>query len=279
MRVGKRFLLLTVTDPSDSARGYLAALLDSLERQRVEVDLVLVLRGAGPRPRSASPLLRIHALDAPLAIGLSHARNRALEYARAEGLLGAADVVAFPDDDCRYPDGVLAKVAASIDRETEIVCGPYAPGPGEIDRKRFPLDSRQLSPTLVMQVISSNNVFLAARVVAAVGEFDERFGLGAVYGASEDSDYLLRALRQGVRGVYRPSEVFVEHPYKAELESKYYRGTLAVLAKHARHSRVASWLLVRRLVFGIALVVRRAIAPHEYGRAVWTASRLLIARP
>lgn len=272
------FLLLTVTDASDSASTDLHRLLSSLDRQSVEIELVLVLRGGGPPPTPVSATLRIHSLEAPLVIGLSRARNEALDYARAQGLLGGADVVAFPDDDCCYPDGLLTRVAELVDAETEIVCGPYGPALGGVDRTRFPSEAMALSPAFVMRAISSNNVFLGRRVVAAVGDFDERFGLGALYGASEDSDYLLRALSLGAKGVYSPSRVFVEHPYKTDLTGKYYTGTVAVLAKHARHSQGTIWMLARRLAFGTMLVMRREISPREYGRAVRAAGRMLLAR-
>jgi glycosyltransferase involved in cell wall biosynthesis len=270
-----RVLLATVTDPSASARADLAALLASLAPQQAEIDLVLVLRGGGAPPASAAPLLRIHAVEAPLATGLSAARNRALAHARRHGLLDAADVVAFPDDDCAYPDGLLARVGALLVRETEIVCGAYAPQPEAIDGRRFPPDARPLSAQLAMQVVSSNNVFFAARVVAAVGDFDERFGLGAAYGASEDSDYVLRALQLGVRGAYAPADVFVVHPYKPQLAAKYYAGTLAVLAKHARRSAAVRRLLVRRVGFGAGLVLRRELAAGAYARALRDAGQLL----
>lgn len=232
------------------------------------------MRGAGTPPQSPSAKIVIHPLQMPLVVGLSCARNDALAHARAQGLLGAVDVVAFPDDDCRYPDGLLARVAALIDADTEIVGGPYGPSADEVDHRRFPSEDMPFSSALAMRAISSNNVFFAARVVAAVGDFDERFGLGARYGASEDSDYVLRALRLGVGGAYRPREVFIEHPYKAHRPSQYYVGNVAVEAKHALGGGTCLQL-ARRLASGLVLVLRRTLTPRDYLRAVWAAGRLL----
>jgi glycosyltransferase involved in cell wall biosynthesis len=273
-----RFLLITVTDASVLSRAHLSALLQSLEQQSIEVDLVLVMRGAGTPPQSPSAKIRIHLLRRPEVIGLSCARNDALAHAREHGLLGAADVVGFPDDDCRYPDGLLARVATLIDTETGIVSGTYGPTADEVDHGRFPSEELPLSQALVMRTISSNNVFFAARVVSAVGDFDERLGLGARYGAAEDNDYVLRALRIGVKGAYWPREVFVEHPYKPHRPSQYYVGNVAVEAKHALGGGTCL-LMARRLAIGLGLVLRRTLTPRDYLRAVWAAGCQLAESP
>jgi glycosyltransferase involved in cell wall biosynthesis len=269
-----RFLLVTVTDASAPSRAHLNALLESLEQQSAATELVLVMRGGGRSPERPAAKIRIHPLERPLVIGLSRARNDALAYAREMGLLGAVDVVAFPDDDCRYPDGLLARVAALIDAETEIVSGPYGPAADEVDHRRFPSEDMPISAALTMRVISSNNVFFAARVVASVGDFDERLGLGARYGAAEDTDYVLRALRLGVKGAYRPREVFVEHRYKPHRPSEYYVGNVAVEAKHALGGGTCL-RLARRLASGPLFVLRRRIILRDYARAVWAAVCLL----
>ncbi len=273
-----RFLLLSVTDPSAASRTNLGALLTSLAGQEAEIELVLVLRGGGDAPASPAGNVAIHVLEQPLVIGLSRARNAALAYARSRGLLDSVDVVAFPDDDCRYPPGLLARVAMLISDQCGMVSGSYAPGPDDVDRRRFPREPRALSPEVVMQTVSSNNVFFAARTVMSVGEFDERLGLGARYDASEDSDYVLRALSLGVRGTYVPDDVLVVHPYKAARPQQYYLGNVAVLAKHALRGGGTGWLLVRRLAFGAALMLRRRIAPGEYGQALSAAGHLLLSR-
>jgi hypothetical protein len=269
-----RFLLVTVTDASAPSRAHLNALLTSLERQAAEIELVLVMRGAGPPPELRGAQIRIHLIERPLVISLSRARNDALAYARADRLLDAVDVVAFPDDDCRYPDGLLQCVTALIDADTEIVTGPYGPAADEVDHRRYPSADMPLSCGLVMRAVSASTVFLAARVVGAVGDFDERLGLGSRYGAAEDSDYVLRALKLGVNGSYRPLKVFVEHPYKANRPSQYYLGNVAVLAKHALRGGTRL-LLARRLALGLVLVLRRAITPRQYACAVRTAGALL----
>lgn len=270
-----RFLLVTVTDASARSGANLDALLASVQRQGEPVELVLVMRGAvGSAREQGAGDPPIHLIERELAISLSRARNDALAHARAQGLLEDAEVIAFPDDDCRYPDGLLTRVAAQLAGEAQVVAGSYGPSAQEIDWRCFPNSDLPLSPALVMRTTSSNNVFFTARAIAAIGEFDERFGLGARYGAAEDTDYVLRALRLGLQGVYRPRAVFVEHPYKPHRPTQYYLGNLAAEAKHAIHGGTPV-RLARRLAFGLTLMARGQMTPREYAHGIRAAASML----
>jgi GT2 family glycosyltransferase len=261
-----RWLLITVSEESAASCAHLGALLASLERQGVAADLVLVMRGCDEAAAEADRgLVRVHPVPSPLKISLSRARNLGLEHGRRLGLLQTCDRIAFPDDDALYPDGLLKHVGALLDGEATIVCGPYAPDRDSLNRRRFPSTRDQLTPRLVMRVASSNS-FFSAKVVRAVGDFDERFGLGARYGASEDSDYVLRVLAGGFGGVYDP-DALMEHPYKPGRVDEYYRGNVAVLAKHARTGGTAL-LLARRLATGVLLTAQRRIAATAYLRTL-----------
>lgn len=276
-----RFLLITVTDLSPESRANLELLLESLAKQRVDGDMVLVVRGEGAAPALTPPPFQLHPLRVPHKISLSAARNAALALARTRGLLDAADAVGFPDDDCAYPDGLLSRVATHLDiLHQDIICGPYAPSGTLVDRLRFPERNQSLSPMAVMNMVSSNNVFLTAAAVRAIGDFDERLGLGARYGASEDSDYVLRGLDLGFRGSYLGGgdEVLVLHPYKPARPGQYYVGNVAVLAIHAR-SPGGLVRLLRRLAVGLARTAQRQISSRDYLEAVLSAGRLLSSRP
>jgi hypothetical protein len=260
------FLLITVSQAASLPS--LERLLSSLARQSTSVELLLVVRG---EPFELPPMpshLAVHTVSQPLATGLSRARNAGLAYARQEGSLAEAKIVAFPDDDCVYPDGLLARVRPLVNPSRSVVCGPYGPSVDAVDWERFPATPLKLTPRLVMRVVSSNNVFLAAPVVAQVGSFDERLGLGASYGASEDADYVMRALWSGAAGEYRPQDVFVEHPYKVHRPMQYYVGNVAVLAKHARRRGGTLPSLILRAAHGLPLVLRRQLALREYAAAL-----------
>jgi GT2 family glycosyltransferase len=174
----------------------LGRLLASLERQTEQGFHVLVV-DQNDDERVGRVLdrhinLNIERLRAPL--GLSRARNQALP--RLE-----ADVVAFPDDDCVYPEDLLERVAAHLTHE------PGLDG----------LTGREPSWTSTAAVLTRDNlwnraisftIFLRRRLVERVGRFDESLGLPSSSG--EETDYLIRAIDRGARIEYDPSLV-VEH--------------------------------------------------------------------
>ena len=175
----------------------LGHLLDSLERQTHKQFRVLVVdqnrddRVEAVLVRHAS--LRVERLRAPR--GLSRARNEALSHLRA-------DVVAFPDDDCVYPDDLLERVAARL-----------AGLDGITGREPWwTADGAALTRDNLWNRVISFTIFLRREVVERVGAFDERLGLPSSSG--EEIDYLIRALDAGARIEYDPMIVVV-HPQKA----------------------------------------------------------------
>jgi glycosyltransferase involved in cell wall biosynthesis len=167
--------------------------------------------------------------------GLSHARN--VGKASATG-----DIVAFPDDDCWYPDGLLARVVSefqsyplvdgltgrSEDARGQASGGSFSRGRGQVDLKN--VWKRGISYT----------IFLRSSICAAVGAFDEELGVGARtrFGSGEETDYLIRAIKLGFNIQYLP-DLVVFHPnpilYNRNHRRKAFRygvGMGRVLCKH-----------------------------------------------
>jgi GT2 family glycosyltransferase len=174
-------------------RNNLAQLRGSLERQTHQDFRVLLVEqgntdGLVPPPPTGSAIELLHATR-----GLSRARNAALP--RIE-----ADIVAFPDDDCKYPENLLERVARRFARD------PALDGlTGRDQKPGWPTDARFLTRDNHWNRAISFTIFLRAAVVAQVGAFDERLGLPSSSG--EETDYLIRALDRGVRIEYDPSIV------------------------------------------------------------------------
>jgi len=264
-----RYLFITVSDSSPRSQANLRALFSGIARQGVAGDMIVVNRGHATALQPLSRDVEVHALPVAERMSLSKARNAGLRFARENRLLDRCDIVAFPDDDATYGRGLLARVEDCLSSGSEIVSGLYAPAPTEVDTRRFPRRPRRLTPQVVMRVASSNTLFLSAAVVRALGEFDERLGLGAAYGAGEDSDYALRALAAGFRGLYDPS-IVVQHPYKPGRPAQYYGGNVAVLAKHAKRGGTRA-LLARRLATGLLLTLQGRLEPPQYARLIRSA--------
>ena len=180
----------------------LGRLLESLERQRHRDFRVLLVDqnddGRVERVLAGHPALSVERLRAPR--GLSRARNVALPLVRG-------DIVAFPDDDCAFPDDLLERVAARLaaDPALDGVTG-RAPGPAS-----WKHDAAVLTRENLWNRAISFTIFLRRAAVERVGRFDEALGLPSSSG--EEIDYLIRALDQGARIEYDRTLVVI-HPDK-----------------------------------------------------------------
>jgi GT2 family glycosyltransferase len=133
--------------------------------------------------------------------GLSHARNAGLEHV-------TADVVAFPDDDCAYEQGLLAHVGSLLAAEPGLdgITG-RAVDRGGRSSPSWEKDDAVLTAGNLWNRAISYTIFLRREVVEEVGRFDERLGLGSheSWSSGEEIDYLIRAVKAGARIRYDPS--------------------------------------------------------------------------
>jgi glycosyltransferase involved in cell wall biosynthesis len=200
-------LVVATVDRTDE----LERLLASLERQtHRSFRIVLVDQNDDDR---LTQLLRRHA---PLEI--EHLREqRGLSRARNAGLARvSADVVAFPDDDCIYPDDLLERVAHrfAVDPSLGGLTGRAADLTGR-SSPTWPLAPAELTRENMWNRAISFAIFLRASVAEAVGGFDEELGLGSgrPWSSGEETEYLVRAVDAGARIEYDPG-LIVPHDEK-----------------------------------------------------------------
>ena len=141
-----------------------------------------------------------------LGLVLRHLRHSPPNLALARNVgIAAADArwIGFPDDDCWYQPQTLARIALRsrrFDHPHGIVTRwveqdpAYPPAALSWERSaRF----RDLP-------VSSITLFFQRELLARIGGFDGRLGVGQWFGAGEETDIVLRALRAGARIVYEP---------------------------------------------------------------------------
>jgi glycosyltransferase involved in cell wall biosynthesis len=248
MTAGPLFSLILCTYGSGGV--HIARFLDSLREQGGDTfELIVVDQNPDDRVRDVlkpyATLFDIHHIRAEP--GLSGARNTGIRSARGQ-------IFAFPDDDCWYPAGHLARVRELLDGDGSdgLTCrctdeqGNLAAG-GE-DRR-----AGSLTKWNVWNRGVSATLFLKRRVITQVGFFDEDLGLGArsSFQSGEETDYLLRSIERGMNLNYEPS-LSVYHPLPPPSRQagavrkswQYGLGMGRVLAKH-HYSRVqVCWFLV-----------------------------------
>jgi len=188
--------------------------LQSLLRQEASasVELILVDQNDDDRiDRVLRPYQeRLAIKHVKASPGLSHARNVGLRHA-------TGDLVAFPDDDCWYPEGVVKHVLRFFDRHPDWdgLTGRSLDGKGQPSAGRWDETSGPINKRNVWRRAISYTIFLRREVVQTVGAFDEHLGVGAgtPLGSGEETDYLLRALQERFQVWYDPS-LTVHHPSK-----------------------------------------------------------------
>lgn len=248
-------------------------LLESLERQtHSRVRVVLVDQNDDDR---LQPIVTAHA-----SLEITHLRSgRGLSHARNTGLRDlSAEVVAFPDDDCEYADDLLARVASRL-AERPSLDGISGRSVGRDGRssESWERDAALLTDDNLWNRVNSGAIFLRRDLVARVGAFDERLGLGSgnPWSSGEEIDYVIRAVRAGARIEYDPSLVVgheSEAPDGTALRALGSRDGASVgylLRKHNYRTGTLTRMFVRPLG-GIAL----SLAKRDTGKAGFHAATL-----
>lgn len=215
----------------------IAAFLDSLLAQGdAQAEVIVVDQNEDDRLAAVlAPYVSRIALThlRSVVANANHARNLGLRAAR-----GA--IVGFPDDDCLYPPGVLARVAAAFDADPTlaVLTGPAASPAGGLGSGRWRESGGPIDAASAWTSVIEFNLWLRRPVALALGGFDEGMGPGTPLGSAEGNDLVLRAVAAGHVAHYEPG-LRVIHPDKrltdvATARARLYgRGLGFALRRHA----------------------------------------------
>lgn len=190
---------------------------------------------------------------------LAAARNAGIDAARGKWL-------GFPDDDCWYDPHLLEVLAARF------ACPDK---PNGVIARWIEQDEQPLSPAVLSWersrafrdiAVSSITLFCQRALFRKIGGFDSRLGVGQWFGAGEETDIALRALRAGAHLAYEP-RAEVHHavgsgkpdssPKARQAVRHRARGTGALYAKH----RLPAWVIAR----GLLAPVLRPLLKASFG--------------
>lgn len=135
--------------------------------------------------------------------GLSKNRNKGFEKA-------SGDIVAFPDDDCKYSEDTLIKVFENFKNNPNLdaVIGRIIDEEGEDCIRKWGRKFEKVTPSNFYSKMSSITLFKKNKNKI---KFDEELGAGAKFGSSEDADLLYKMIKNRDNVVYDP-EVILFHP-------------------------------------------------------------------
>jgi glycosyltransferase involved in cell wall biosynthesis len=228
----------------------LAACLASIEAAAsacpsVETELVIVDNGSTD---GTADVLRTWRKSTSLATHMLFVERPGVSRAKNTGIAAASgNILVFTDDDCRFaPDYVtkLAQAYAGADgpvlRGGRVELGDPCDLQFTIKTSAEPQEYREeIHPG---GFAHGCNLTITRSVIDLVGHFDTRFGPGSSIGAGEDTEFLYRAYRAGVRILYDPSMLIFHHHGRRDvaevrrLHDAYNVGNGAVYAKHGVHA-------------------------------------------
>ena len=203
--------------------------------------------------------------------GLSHARNVGLAAA-------TGDIISFPDDDCWYASGLLARVITAFqgNRAIDGVTGRSEDGEGAASGGNFSRVQGRVDLRNVWKQGISYTIFLRSAVCKAVGSFDEELGVGAntPFGSGEETDYLIRTIKLGFNLQYLP-DLVVFHPnpilYNQNHRRKAFRygmGMGRVLTKHRYTLAFNTYTILRPLGGAVLSLMQLRARKASYHLAI-----------
>jgi len=206
-----------------------------------KAELVVVDNGPSDNTRDfVSTWLR----SAPLPVRFVEERRPGLAAARNAGVRNARGrLIAFTDDDCRVAPNYLSDMLRHFDEDkTPAIRG----GRVELgDLTDLPLGIKVDDTEALFQypmhpglIALGCNMVIHRDVFAHIGPFDERFGSGALFKASEETDFFYRAYLRKVPVSYVPDMAVYHFHGRKSLDVarahywNYSTGTGALYAKH-----------------------------------------------
>ncbi|ARN73024.1 glycosyltransferase family 2 protein [Oceanicoccus sagamiensis] len=203
--------------------------------------------------------------------GLSKARNAGLSYAN-EG------IIAFPDDDCWYSPTLIEQVSNFFTKEPDYNGLSINRAASEKSCPKI-TPEQELSKFTIWGKVPSICLFLRYSATLEIGKFDEQLGVGSgtLWGAGEDSDYVLRSLHKGHRWKRAPS-ITVYHAdniQRTDVKGKarvrsYSRGLGRVLSKH----KMPLWSVIGSLILSL-LRILKALLLIDFQGYRWQTQALL----
>lgn len=206
--------LISVVIPTLDRAAAVSRCIEALLSAERPPDEVLVIdQSTGDATASRVETLLATAAASGTAIVYEHHPPLSLSGARNRGIESSSgSVVAMTDDDCVPTPSWISAIAHAICVEgAEVVTGPVRPlGPSQ--RGLYPVSLRTSTErvyhrrgALPWRVGTGGNLAIRRDVLASIGRFDERLGVGTPGRAGEDVDFLHRLLQAGRVVRYEPN--------------------------------------------------------------------------
>jgi GT2 family glycosyltransferase len=253
-----KFLTIVLTTKYTEV-GQFAMVVDDLLEQvlphTARVNIVCIDQNDDARAQNVCqpPILYVHSV----ATGLSAARNTAMLHVDTPWVL-------FLDDDAFVDTDTLATLLDHFDAlDTGVSLHGTVYDTGFTKKYHRRASEHAELDLLHFDGVSSIGIVWSTAAIQDVGLFDERFGVAAEYGSSEESDLIIRLLSKGYVCNFF-TKFKVSHPPEEKSVEKlqsYARGHGAMYRKHM----TTSWRILLKLCY--TMLARSVYGVYEYLRS------------
>jgi glycosyltransferase involved in cell wall biosynthesis len=248
--------------PTSGRTEELATLLTSIhEQQRDDVEVILVDQNEDNRVSLLLDTL-------PVRLNLRYIRSceKGPSAARNLGMDAASGtILAFPDDDCWYPAGLLSRVDAWFGSHPEyaILAVGALDDEGVSSGNRWIQSSCDISSYNALRTTFCSSLFIAAAECSRRVRFDPKLL------RAEETDFVLRLLAAGLRGRFDRT-LHIHHPRRDMLSGTVsksramsYGQGMGCLVR--RHSMFLLWAALLTYDLGRAVLVSLRGHLHDAG--------------
>jgi len=245
--------------------------IDSIEKAHIHrldvpIEIIVVIQKAKKKKETKVRFPQLTAFYYIDKVGLSAARNFAIEKSNGDYLI-------FLDDDAAVSEDFIDALSSEINAypRNNAFCGrllvPSNRAP--FSRLFYNIANKRLRKIDYQYFMGSAHV-LSRNVINKVGNYDERFGIGAKYYGSEETDIFFRLKAAGEDVLYLPSLVFY-HPIPESPDDYVYRYAYALAAMLTKNciinkssAHVYCYIAAERTVKSTVRLLQKAALKGKY---------------
>lgn len=211
----RHFDLIMITTHQDDLNIY--KLINSIDCsiENLKVMLVVVSQRCKIEIISNNPLLSIVFFETD-KMGLSKARNIGLNYLLENNI--SSEYIMFPDDDSSFDSNFFLNFPGLLKTNKCYITPIYNTGTKDLYFSKAPHDDKRLSPSDHQLIGSPNQIILYDKLKKNIA-FNEKLGVGALFGSSEDIDLFIKLFKQGEHFFFINS-IYTYHPKKVAAYKK-----------------------------------------------------------
>lgn len=178
--------------------------------------------------------------------GLSSGRNIGIKVAKY-------NIIGIPDDDCWFEKNTIENLCKYFNTKPEIGAVSALWSEFDLNEKKDEFTYSKSKALALKQFTNpSSQLFFRKKMFELYGAFDERFGVGQFLGAGEETELILRLLKNDIKVNFTP-DIIVHHPYTPKSVS---------LAKMRKYERSMGAIFLKCKI-SIFVILRGFISPLD----------------